>query len=56
MRLLLLPREEVVKEALDLGTAPKKTLKSLANFYNDGQMIKDEADSEDFKKPKRICR
>jgi DNA polymerase-3 subunit delta' len=39
MRLLLLPREEVVKEAVDLGTA-QEDADILSNFYNDGQMIK----------------
>ena len=51
MRLLLLPREEVVKDALDLGTAPEDA-DILANFYNDGQMIKDEAASEDYQNAK----
>jgi DNA polymerase-3 subunit delta' len=51
LRLLLLPREEVIKEAVSLG-AKQEDAEILSNFYNDGQMIKDEADSDDFQKAK----
>lgn len=51
LKLLLLPREEVIKEAMDLG-ASLEDAEILSSFYNDGAIIKKESETDDFKKAK----
>ncbi len=47
MKLLLTSREEVLKEALDLGVSLENA-ELLAPFYNDGSLVQAQASSEEF--------
>lgn len=51
IRLVLLPRNEVIEAAVSSG-ASLEDAEILSNFYNDGQMVKEEAEEDEYKKAK----
>ena len=51
LRLILTPRNEVYEEALALGVA-KEDCELLSYFYNDGSLLKEAAEKEDYQKLK----
>lgn len=52
MRLLLLPRQEVIADAVGLGVL-QDDAEILSYFYNDGSIIAQEAQSEDYQNAKK---
>jgi len=52
MRLLLLPRQEVIADAVGLGTSQDDS-EILSYFYNDGTIISEHAQSEDYQNAKK---
>lgn len=47
LHLLLLPRKEIVEEAMKIGVS-RDDAELLSFFYNDAELVKEEAESEDF--------
>lgn len=53
LRMLLCPREEVVREALSIGVEPLDA-EILSHFYNDAGLLKARQESEDYQKLKSL--
>lgn len=51
LRLVLTPRKEVYEEALSLGVS-QQDAEILSSFYNDGSLLRDASEKEDYRKIK----